>query len=90
MHKSYAWHYIQIKVFVGSEFWISGIILLLLIEIWDVTWWRLEKDKGPWQDFMWRKYMPNARQGQNNSVLWSDMLHINDICLSWRKMLIGN
>jgi hypothetical protein len=53
-------------------------------------WWRLEKEKGPWQDFMWRKYMPNASQGQNNSVLWSEMLHINDIYLSWRKMLIGD
>jgi hypothetical protein len=27
----------QIKVFVGSEFWISGILLLSFIEIWDVT-----------------------------------------------------
>jgi hypothetical protein len=27
----------QRNVFVGSKFWISGILLLLLIEIWDVT-----------------------------------------------------
>jgi hypothetical protein len=25
------------KVFVGSEIWISGILLLPFIEIWDVT-----------------------------------------------------
>ena len=36
MHKSYAWHYMQIKVFVGSKFWIPGILLLPFIEIWDV------------------------------------------------------
>jgi hypothetical protein len=37
MHKPYAWHYMQIKVFAGSEFWISGNLLLSFIEIWDVT-----------------------------------------------------
>jgi hypothetical protein len=57
-------------------------------------WWRLEKYKGLWKDFMWRKYLHNscvsfASQNKKDSALWKDMLHIRDIYLSGRKMAVG-
>jgi hypothetical protein len=53
-------------------------------------WWKLKDGDGPWEDFMWRKYLRNAgiysaTHKQRDSPLWSDMLHIKDIYLCGRK-----
>jgi hypothetical protein len=37
MHKSYAWYYKQIKVFVGSKIWVLNFFSFIDLKIWDVT-----------------------------------------------------
>jgi hypothetical protein len=56
-------------------------------------WWKLENADGPWQRFMWKKYLENTTifavgHKQKDSALWSDMLHVKDIYLCGRKMLV--
>jgi hypothetical protein len=58
-------------------------------------WWKLEHDKGPWQDFMWKKYLSNscvylAKHKQHDSPLCCDMLKVRDIYLSGRSMKVNN
>jgi hypothetical protein len=58
-------------------------------------WWKLEEGVGPWQDFMWKKYLRNsgiytAAHKQKDSALWSDMLHVKDLYLCGRKMQVGD
>jgi hypothetical protein len=58
-------------------------------------WWKLEDGVGPWQDFMWKKYLRNsgiytAAHKQKDSALWSDMLHVKDLYLCGRKMQVGD
>jgi hypothetical protein len=58
-------------------------------------WWKLEKDEGSWQNFMRKKYLGDAgiyftRHRRGDSPLWLDMLHIRDIYLCGRRMIVGN
>jgi hypothetical protein len=58
-------------------------------------WWKPEHDKGPWQDFMWNKYLSNScvysvKHKPYDSALWSDMLQVRDIYLSGRSMEVNN
>jgi hypothetical protein len=58
-------------------------------------WWKLEEGVGPWQDFMWKKYLRNSGiytviHKQKDSALWSDMLHVKDLYLYGRKMQVGD
>jgi hypothetical protein len=58
-------------------------------------WWKLEHDTGPWQDFMWKKYLINScvfsvKHKAHDSALWTDMLKVKDIYLSGRSMRVNN
>jgi hypothetical protein len=58
-------------------------------------WWKLEHDTGPWQDFMWKKYLPNScvfsdKHKAHDSALWTNMLKVRDIYLSGRSMKANN
>jgi hypothetical protein len=58
-------------------------------------WWKVELDKGPWEDFKWKKYLNNscvhsAKHKPRDSVLWSDMMHVKDIYLSGMSMKVRN
>jgi hypothetical protein len=58
-------------------------------------WWKLEHDSGPWQKFMWKKYLEkscvfSARHRPHESPLWSDMLKVKDLYLSGRSMNVRN
>jgi hypothetical protein len=54
-------------------------------------WWKLEDGVGPWQDFMWKKYLINSGiYTAEDSALWSDMLHVKDLYLCGRKMQVGD
>jgi hypothetical protein len=57
--------------------------------------WKLEREEGPWQEFMRRKYLGEAwiqwgRHRAGDSPLWSDMLHIREVYLCGRRMNVGN
>jgi hypothetical protein len=58
-------------------------------------WWKLEHDSGPWQDFMWKKYLARscvfyAKHKLSESPLWADMLKVKDIYLSGRSMKVND
>jgi hypothetical protein len=58
-------------------------------------WWKLEHDSGPWQDFMWWKFLVSSciysvKRKPHNSALWSDMLKVRDIYLTGRSMMVIN
>jgi hypothetical protein len=58
-------------------------------------WWKLEHDSGPWQKFMWKKYLENscvfsARHRPHESPLWTNMLKVKDLYLSGRSMNVRN
>jgi hypothetical protein len=55
-------------------------------------WWRLEKYKGLWKDFMWRKYLHNSCvsfASQNKKILPCGMICYISEYLSGRKMAVG-
>jgi hypothetical protein len=47
-------------------------------------WWRLEKEKGLWQDLIKKKYLQNdgvsiVRHMINDSLVWCDLLKIRGL-----------
>jgi hypothetical protein len=71
--------YASLRAKVG---WLSlkGLTKFNISLMWK-WWWKLGSDTGPWQEFIWRKYLRNygtwyAKHRATDASLWTDMMHI--------------
>ena len=58
-------------------------------------WWKLDTEKGLWQDIVQYKYLRKknictVKHRQNDSAIWADLLKIRHIYLQGRKVKIKN
>jgi hypothetical protein len=58
-------------------------------------WWKLEAEKGMWQDIIKRKYMQDTNVGSvrhkiDDSPVWCDLLKVKHIYLRGRTFLVKN
>jgi hypothetical protein len=58
-------------------------------------WWKLDNEKGLWQDIIEYKYLRKdtictVKHGQNESTIWVDLLKIRNTYLQGRKLKVKN
>jgi hypothetical protein len=58
-------------------------------------WWRLEKEKGIWEEIVRAKYLKNGVIGNighklDDSPVWADLLKVKNIYLKGRKTHVNN
>ncbi|PNT72208.1 hypothetical protein BRADI_2g41335v3 [Brachypodium distachyon] len=58
-------------------------------------WWKLEHDSGMWHDIIKAKYLRGqgifyAKRRPGDSACWGDLLHLRQVYLKRRCVMIGN